>query len=240
VGRHCLPVCVALLLLASTGAQSQSADVPKTLLLDRPLNDDPVRITKVMEGAGELNSDGHQYPNRYVWEATFKAGDDWLKNLTLVIKNVSEKKIIFVEAGCSLFETADWQSELTKHHDPQTPLVGSASNTVGRRPEQALYSRLLGHTIKPDTSKDPLDLAPGEELSIAIENPENYPALRSRIEERQPMSSLTACDGGISRIFFDDGTQWQAHSYLRADPERPGRWIRMSFEDWSGAKRAGE
>jgi hypothetical protein len=229
---------ILMLALISVFSVRGFAQDSKTLLVDRPLGGDPVTIVKVMEGTTELKSDGHSYPNKYVWEAAFDAGDDWLKDLSFVIRNVSNKKIVHMTAGCSLFETADWQAELAKH--TATPIVGSITNVVGRRPEQALYSASLGRRLGPDTDRAAFELAPGQEFAIALEIPDEYPILKSRIEEKQPMSSVAACIGSISQIFFDDGTQWQSHHYLRADPDRPGHWIRMSVEEWSGVRKAAE
>jgi hypothetical protein len=219
-------------------AQETSGIGAKTLLVDRPLSNDPVTIVKVMEGTTELRSDGHQYPNRFAWQATINAGDDWLKDLSFVIKNASEKKIVYVAIGCTLFETADWQAEIAKHKT--TPVLGHTSNTVGRRPEQALYSTSLGHRLKPDMATAPFELAPGQEFTMSLEPPGDYQSLKSTVEEKQPLSSVTACNGGISQIFFEDGTLWQGHRYLRPDPDQPGHWIRMSFEQWSGAKKSAE
>ncbi len=225
LARTILPLALMSALSARTFAQAT-----KTVLVDRPLLNDPVRIVRVMKGTAELSSDGHPYPNKYVWEAAFDAGDDWLRDLSFVIKNVSNKKIIYVVTHCGLYETADWQVELLKHQD--VPLVGNVSNIVGRRPEEALYSAVLGHRLKPDTGRAPFELAPGQEFTMPIEDPDEYSALKSRIQEKQPMSSVTACNSGVAQIFFDDGTQWSGHRYLRADLDRPGHWIEMSFEDW--------
>jgi len=214
-------------------AQSLAPAGSKTLLVDRPASNDPIMMVKVIEGATDLKSDGHEYPNKSVWESVFTAGDDWLKDLSFTIKNVSEKTVIYVVVGCGLYETGDWKAELAKHQT--IPLVGSASNVVGRRPDEALYSASLGRRLKPDSARAPFELAPGQEFTMPVESPADYEALRSRIEEKQPMSSVTACNGGISQVFFQDGTQWQGHHYLRADLERPGRWVRMSFEEWSGS-----
>jgi hypothetical protein len=212
-----------------------AAQDTKTLLLDMPDSKDPVRIVKVLEGATELKSNGHQYPDRWAWEATFNAGDDWIKDLFIVIKNVSPKKIVYVAVGCILFETADWQAELAKHATATAPVVGSASDIVGRRPDQALYSALLGRRVKPDTNA-PLELEPGQEFTVALESPDAYPTLKSTVEEKMPMSNIAACNGRIGQIFFEDGTQWQGHRYKRADLNEPGHWIEMSPAEWSHAK----
>jgi hypothetical protein len=94
------------------------------------------------------------------------------------------------------------------------PVVGSATNIVGRRPEEALYSAVLGHNLKPDTAVAPFELEPGQAFTMALESPDDYPTLKSSIEEKEPISNVAACNGGISQVFFGDGTQWQSHHYL--------------------------
>lgn len=225
-----------ILLLASIPLFSgyMASAQTKTLLVDEPLGSDPVRIVKVMEGATELKSDGQRYSNKYAWEATFDAGDDWLKDLSFVIKNVSGKKIVYMGMGSILHETGDFVGEIAR----QTS-VGTLSNAVGRRPDQALYSLSLGRRLNPDT-RPPFELAPDEEFTIGLEDVDDYTALKSRIEEKQSMSSVTACNAGISQIFFEDGTQWHGHRYLRTDPDHPGRWIAVSFKEWSAVTKAAE
>jgi hypothetical protein len=223
-----------LLLMSILMSLRAAAQDTKTLLLDMPDSRDPVRIVKVLEGTTELKSNGHQYPDRWAWEATFNAGDDWLKDLSIVIKNISQKKIVFVAVSCILYETGDWQAELAKHIT--VPVMGNASDVVGRRPDQALYSASLGRRLKPDTNTPSLELAAGQESTIAIENPDDYHALKSTVEEKLPMSNIAACNGGISQVFFEDGTQWSHHRYSRADLNEPGRWIEMSPTEWSHAK----
>jgi hypothetical protein len=233
--RSILGLMLISLLSARLFAQGK-----KTLLVDMPLSADPVRVVRVMEGTTELKSDGQKYPNRFAWEAMFSAGDDWLKGLSFLIKNASEKKIVYLAAGCHLHESDDWQAEFARHQSADTPLVGQISNRVGRRPEQALYSPLLGRRLKPDTDTARFELSPGQEFTMALESADDYPALVSWIESKEPISSVTACNGGITQIFFDDGTQWQGHRYLRADPDQPGHWSRISFEEWSGRKKGPE
>jgi hypothetical protein len=221
-------------LFCSLAASAQdSGSSTKTLAVDRPMGKDPIRITKVMEGDSEVKSDGHEFPNKYFWEATFQAGDDWLKGLTLSIKNESKKKIVYLEVSCNLFETPDWQTELAKHSRPDNPVLGQASNVVGWRPEHALYSMRLGHAVKPDTDKRPaFELAPGQEFTISIEDSLNYSTLQSEVEKRAPISNVTACSARVSTIFFDDGTMWQPHAYSRAADDA-GSWRRITFEEWA-------
>lgn len=211
-------------------AQSTSGNNQKTFLVDQPTQGDPIKIVKVMEGTTELQEDGYRFPSKYAWESAFNADDDWIKGLSLAIKNVSSKRIVFLAVGCHLYETADWASEISKHKT--IPVIGHTSDTIGRRPEQALYSASLGRWLEPDTSATPFSLPPGQTFTIPLEDPDQYLTLKSKIEETQPISTVTACDASINHVFFEDGTQWEGHRYKRADPGQPGRWVQMSFQEW--------
>jgi hypothetical protein len=117
----------------------------------------------------------------------------WLKDVAFVIKNVSKKKITYLSVSCALFETNDWQAELKKHSTPDSPALGQASNVVGWRPKHALYSVLTGLAVQPDSAKrPPFDLPPGHEFTIAVQDPPGYADLKSSVEARQPMSTVTA------------------------------------------------
>jgi hypothetical protein len=114
-------------------AQSASATNTKILFIQGfPLANDPVRI-KVMDGATELKSDGRALSNRLAWETTFNAGDDWIADLSFVVKNVSAKKITCIIIFSVLGETPFWQDE----SQSRIPLLGFIQNRLGQRPEHA-------------------------------------------------------------------------------------------------------
>jgi hypothetical protein len=212
-------------------AQSVSSTSTKTLFIrGLPLANDPVRF-KVMDGTTELKSDGRPFPNNYAWETAFNAGDNWITNLSFVIKNVSAKKITCIIIFSVLVETPFWQEE----SQPKPPVLGFTQNRVGQRPEQALHSG--DRTFPPDTDAS-FELAPGEEFTMPIEDPRDYPALKARIEKRLPISSVTAMDGGTVTVFFEDGTRWISvnHSYSRPAAQ-PGKWTKLSFEEWAAGKQ---
>jgi hypothetical protein len=227
----------ALMLTCFTPAVAQDANT-KTVLLDRPMGNDPIRVVKVMDGPNELKSDGKTFPNHYVWEAVLEAGDDWVKDLSVVIRNVSTKKITNISVACNLLESADLSAEIAKHSSQANPVVGQASNVVGWRPEFALYSPFTGRKGKPDSERRPaFELLPGQEFTIAVENPENYEFLKSTVEHRQPIATVTACPIGIPHVFFADGTQWQGHRFMRPT-DTPGHYTTISLNEWSEYKAA--
>lgn len=201
---RCSRVAVGLVsLCASAFAQGSQA-----VLVDRPLDNDPIRVVRVTNGTTELKNDGRQFANPHAWETTFDDGDDWLKDLSFTIKNVSDKKITYLEISCALFESSDWEKELAAHSTPASPVLGQASNVVGWRPEHALYSVRLGHSSSPDKDRRPaFELLPGQEFTIALQDPKTYTDLKSTVEAKQPLSTINGCDAGIGTIFFEDGTK---------------------------------
>jgi hypothetical protein len=202
---------------------------------------DPVRI-KVMRGATELQSDGatalqsdgRPISNVDVWETAFNASDDWMTELSFAIKNVSPKKITcIIISSSNLVEAPFWQNGSSPK-----PVPGWTQNRMGQRPEHALHAD--GRTFPPDTDA-PFELAQGEEFTMPIEDPEDYPALKARIENNLPISNVTAMAGGIVTVFFEDGTKWVniSHSYSRP-AEQPGEWTKISFEEWADQPKTSE
>jgi hypothetical protein len=92
----------------------------------------------------------------------------------------------------------------------------------------------------PDTNAS-FELATGEEFTMPIEDPRDYAALRTRIEERLPISSVTAMESQAVTVFFEDGTRWVSvnHGYSRPATQ-PGEWTRVSYEEWAGKRKASE
>jgi hypothetical protein len=213
----------------------------KTLKIDRPLDDDPVRILKITEGTTEFKSDGTQFTDKNSWQGVIpNGGDDWLTGLFLTIQNVSTKKIVYLGVMCNVTETPDWAMEAATHsvmlNKSPEPALGQLNNRVGLRPQAALYSVVLGHELHPDPGPA-FELAPGQTYTIAFENPANYPGLKSSIEERKgSISAANGCNGAVSDVFFADGTRWQWHRYQSADPDKRGHWINLTPEEWSNVK----
>jgi hypothetical protein len=234
------------LLAALSGLIPMCTAQTKTLHLNRPLNDDPVRLIKVTAGTTEIVSDGTAFPDKHSWQGTVpNGGDDWLTSLSLTIQNVSTKKIVYLNVWCSVTETADWKLEHDKHSVVQNalqgktaePILGQLNHSVGHRPKAALYSMLTGHELHPD-SGPAFELAPGQTYTIALEDPAIYGGLKSSVEESKgSISAANACNGpGVGIVFFEDGTQWQGHRYLRADPDTRGHWITITRDEWLNVK----
>jgi hypothetical protein len=224
---------LAICLAPAFAQNAAEAGTRSLFIYGLPCTNDPVRI-KIMDGATELKSDGRSLPNVCSWETSFNAGDDWITNLSFVIKNVSVKKITCIIIFSVLVDAPFWREE----SQPKPQALGFTQNRIGQRPEHALHSGQ--HTLPPDTNPS-FELQPGEEFTMPIEDPKDYPALRTRIEKRLPISSVTALDSQAVTVFFEDGTKWISanHSYNRPAAQ-PGKWTKISYEEWAGKQKLSE
>jgi hypothetical protein len=140
-----------------------------------------------------------------------------------VIKNVSAKKIVFVSGQLRFPETGDASTE---------HLAVMDRISIGQRPEHARRSVTApGYHDAPSL---PLLLGPGQETVVPVVD--NVDRIRRMSESRQPISSVTTCVVGITTLYFDDGTEWLSGLYFRADPNTPGRYLRISREEFDRHK----
>jgi hypothetical protein len=107
-------------------------------------------------------------------------------------------------------------------------VLGFTQNRIGLRPEHAL--RTGDRTFHPDSGA-PFELAPGEAFTMLIEDP----------NRTVRMPNVTALDTGTITVFFDDRTKWDTgnHRYSRPAAE-PGKWTKISFEEWAGRQKSAE
>ena len=127
------------------------------------------------------------------------AADDWLRGLSLALKNRSNKPIVFVEIALDFPETKD------------------------SGPKMSYRIRLGQDQLVKSSDRPPLHIAPGEPLQIDVAG--EYDKLKTFLEARQHISSINRAAVRISFIEFEDGTAWGAGAMLRPDPDNPKRYI---------------
>jgi hypothetical protein len=160
-------------------------------------------------------------------ESPFKAGPDWLRDISVAIKNTSPSKIIYVSVLVDLTDTG-----LGTRESPRV----AAGNSVGRKPEHALYSATTGK-LRSEVQAEPIDLEPGAELVMPIVSEKDYDNIKSLIEEKQDLSSVTRCEISVSTVYFADGTKWSSGAYWQPDAASPGRYAQLSVDDWAHAEQ---
>jgi hypothetical protein len=155
-------------------------------------------------------------------DSPFKAGEDWLKDISITIKNTSPRKIVFVSVDAQLPDTG--------LGTPENPRV-AAGNSVGRKPEHAMYSAMTGK-LQHDAQGNPIDLEPGADLVVPIVSEKDYGDIKSLIEEKQNLSSVSRCEIWVTTVYFADGTKWSPGHYWQPDMSRPGRYTPLSARGW--------
>jgi hypothetical protein len=208
-------------------AQSQSTLAPdtKTVRLDRQLPGDPVSIVQVLEGETDVTPTGQDPATDQLYKRVdgkpFQAGDDWVKNLVVVIKNLSHKEIVagsfrldFPETGVGV----KGDSIMTK------------SVSLGRRPDYALYT-FDGHKLDPD-SNDPVHLQPGQELKVPLAP--YYDEIKTIVDMKRPITSITSLWLRLQFFYFADGTRWAPDNFQKPDPSLPGKYILITPDEFRG------
>lgn len=136
----------------------------------------------------------------------FSAGEDWLKGVEFKLRNVSKKKIIYIELDLNFPETVTGGNEM------------SFRISLGKRPGSSLTN-----------SKAALLVEEEEEISFVLDEAQ-YKRLTNFIEPRQPMSSINTVTMEIGFIIFSDGiTAWGAGNYYRQDPHDPNHYTNVGI-----------
>lgn len=160
-------------------------------------------------------------------DSPFKAGPDRLQDISVTIKNTSPSKVIYVSVYVDLTNTGSGT--------PESPRV-AAGNSMGRKPEHALYSATTGKP-RSELQGEPINLEPEAELVMPIVSGKDYGSIKSLIEEKQDMSSVTRCEISVSTVYFADGTKWSSGAYWSPDEASPGHYVQLLAEDWLRAEQ---
>lgn len=132
----------------------------------------------------------------------FSGDDDWLKNASFKVKNVSGKDIIYIEIDLNFPETKASGSEMS-------------------------YRLKLGHRPAAHDVNPPLLLRTNEEAVLGLEG-SRYEQLVKFLQERYPISAIRKASIRIGFVIFLDGTGWSGGLFHRRDPNNPNRYLPVS------------
>lgn len=127
-------------------------------------------------------------------------GDDWLRNLSFDLQNISNKRIIYVSLRLLFPQTA-----------AGGPILAYPMH-YGERP------RL------PDQARKQAPLAPNEKVEIHI-NDDAYTKLKNFVETRTPMANISDVQIDVDFVAFDDDTAWATGAFMHRKPGNPTRWV---------------
>ncbi|HKS29094.1 MAG TPA: hypothetical protein VJS44_14800 [Pyrinomonadaceae bacterium] len=184
---------VVFCILAGGVHSSGSQNADKILEKGKDYNP-PVKITLVKSKIGVIETD-----------KKISAGDDWLKGLTIRVRNDSDKVVTGVILDIQFRRPANQTKELDLHAPVQ----------YGRNP------------IAPPDEEFPVKdelILPGQTKDITVSDRE-YDELRSILDSLNYPASINSIKLKVQIIGFQDDTYWGDGTVFRRDPYNPGKWI---------------
>jgi len=183
------PVIFVLLMAFIAGnAFAQTAGESEKLVKNLNLIKGPVVVTGLKNSRQTIK-----------FNEKFVQGADWLNDLTITIKNLSDKPITYIHVDLDF---------------PETINTGSI-----------MAFPLFYGTMSPEPAKDKKleSIEPGGLLELKLDE-KTLKRLRNFIETRQPLDNVMELGIRINLILFDDDTGWNG-SIVRRDPNNPRRFV---------------
>lgn len=129
------------------------------------------------------------------------ADDQWLKDLVIKFKNVSDKTITHLDFNLLFPET----------RESGLPLSYSLHYGLFRSQQ---YQGALGMK----------ELRPGDTSEVTL-GLKDYGQLKEALASRKDINDFTLVNLTVAVAYFDDGMQWSAGDLFRPDPARPGKFV---------------
>ena len=205
--------------MSAQAAEDGSATAPRTVILERSLPrpllpDDPVKIVKVLLNGVEVKTGIHALPTDKPG-VPFEADNDWFNHLTVVLKNISAKPILYTSIQVFF-------PELAEH------------NEVGEIPRHARYS--YGEP-REDRARKPILIEPGQEFSLSATDAERIDEIKQNIASTQPLSAITSIRLELGTVYFADGTEWAGGVHYRPDLSTPGKYVVISQQEFDAYRQ---
>jgi hypothetical protein len=129
------------------------------------------------------------------------AEGDWLKKLSLKLKNSSAKTIVFAEIALDFPETE------------------TARGVMSYR------LRLGNNPASQNNFRAPLRLGPRETVTVSVEG--EYEKLKQFLGDAHPVTAINDATVGLVFVAFDDGTGWSEGETVKPDPNNPRRYVNI-------------
>jgi hypothetical protein len=227
--------CCIFLLGVGSGQSPKDESVPHdstfraSVHMERPNPDDPVRVYGLFEGSSDIAPFTHDpqitrnllHPYSLWNNVSFQAGEDWLENLVIVVKNLSNKEVVAGTVNIRFPETGSGA--------PGDAFIGQ-SITMGQRPEYALYATRDGQRSN-IIGTEPISIKPGQDMKFVLAP--YVSEMRQEIETKRSFSTITRVALMLGPFYFSDGTRWASYSgFQKPDPNAPGKYARITAEEF--------
>jgi hypothetical protein len=254
------------------GQELGTGDSLKNVGIGYSLVGEPIRVVRVMEGNTQIVP---SVPSRRRTGQPIQTREDWLKDLTFVVKNLSDKEIIAFAFRVDFPETGD--DVPPGNGAIEGNYTYSKSAWVGRQPAMYVVVHVAPHVVdsfhppefdpldpyrlnppsmtdlefvprEGDTTSLPIDLPPGQELTVPlapyndeIKEGTDSPDRPVGKGKRIPFSAITTCWIFLQDAYFADGTKWTPGPvYYKPDPSVPGKyakWVPITADEFKNPTR---
>lgn len=189
----------ASMLAFGVTTQKQERTIKKYSWRNEPIKIDKLKVKGKHVGLGQ----------------NFLEDDDWLNGLTVSVKNVSGKTIVYIEM-------------VLEFSRPEGPAQGIP--TINRL-MYGQYPLLPGETDPPN-SESPV--TPGETVDIVLSD---YDSLQEVLRQTNYPPSIKQVEVSVDSVIFNDGTKWYKDKIFTRDPNNPNKWRRVDKPQGIGSIR---
>lgn len=180
-----------------------AAQNKKTIIRRLTLSKEPIAISFNLKGQA-VNANEAIRSEQGISHEEFEGDSDWIKDLTLKLRNTSDKTITYIQVNL---------------HFPE----------VTRNGRTALHQIFLG--VDPDGRfhREELRLAPHQTIEIPLSV--RYVDLKNLVEKGEGMSlaNVTKLWVEFHSALFEDGTLFEVGTLYRRNPDQtdPRKWLKI-------------
>ncbi|HEX8144327.1 MAG TPA: hypothetical protein VF553_17130 [Pyrinomonadaceae bacterium] len=153
--------------------------------------DEPLKILKLKVKGKQVN-----------FNQSFITDDDWFRDLTVNVENVSDKTIMFIDLRLTF------------------PPTGRAVRASSDHLLYGHYPPPPGETGTPHPDQPPLK--PGDTATLVLPD---YEGTREFLNKTGHAQSIKEIQIGLEELVFTDGIKWRAGMLMQRDPNDPNSWI---------------
>jgi hypothetical protein len=206
----------------------------RTVYIGRQTRMYPVTVERVTVGDQVIQTGVMGGPRVLRSGTPFQANNDWLKNMSIVLKNRTDKNIDWAQIYVSVPDAAEGLTKTLANYQIQ----------LGKIPANDFFTHRDGTLSPHESGGSPLSFAPGQTLVIKLAD--HFDELQSSVEAFMPLEQVTQISIEPHYFFFKDGMRWDGAqiAFGIPDPNQPGKFTNMDrgkyfpgdpFQNWPPA-----
>ena len=214
---------------ADVGAPKPASAGRKTLTVMPGGLMSPLFITKVVVGKRVMVlgtplsvQQYHSNPALILNNKPFEAGRGWLNNMTIYVKNRTDKTVASATLLLNFPETGNGRTQPMWVYHIQ----------LGRMPDVDAFNGKTGKPLRIDPGAKPLNLQPGQEVVIQVGD--YMDKIKAYVEKAMPLFYVTRVGVSVNECTFSDGMRYSAGAYSVPDASNHGKWKYLSSHYFPG------